>query len=402
MQLITRREQIFQGLNGSALVVGVDLEGIEEAVLASPITGSCFLGCQASPGFRGRAEERGAAVWEGLAPFPTQMFPTRLYGVADLYGGFDPDVPDSWRDTLDHRAFRWFMDENGRKPRPLNVQEGWAARTHDTCLEASVTRFLDDDKRTVGVMGGHDELRNSESYRTVVTIARTLTRTGRVVIVTGGGPGLMEAANLGAFLAPHPDSALEEALTELGKALDFASHEWLATAARVRARLLGRWDAAEPEGSHSLGIPTWLYGHEPPNMFASHAAKFFYNSLREDGLVTVADGGLIFAPGNAGTVQEIFQDATQNYYRGADPATPMVLLDTGYWNPAEVGAVAGPEGTRPRFPKPLWPLLSQLGREKGFGDSLALTDDPEEIVALLTPEADAAPVRRPVRRVLGR
>ncbi|HEX5862542.1 MAG TPA: hypothetical protein VFY58_11905 [Nocardioides sp.] len=398
MELVTRRDQLSTGLSAPALVVGVDLEGIEDALLASSVTGWCFLGCRTSAGFGARAEECGAAVLDGLAPFPTQMFPTRLYRVSDLYAGFEPDAAGSWRQTLDHRAFSWFTDPTSRKPRPLSVAEAWAARTHDTCLEACVTRFLDDDRRTVGVMGGHDEPRTSKAYRTVVTIARTLTRTGGVVIVTGGGPGLMEAANLGAFLAPFPDSALDEALEGLGDP-HFSSHEWLATAARVRARLLGSWDAAEPAEGYSLGIPTWLYGHEPPNLFASHAAKFFYNSLREDGLVTVADGGLIFAPGNAGTVQEIFQDANQNYYRGAEPATPMVLLDTDYWNPAP-GAPAAATG-RPKVPKPLWPLLSQLGAEKGFGGALALTDDPEEIIALLSPDPGSAPTHPARRRVLG-
>jgi len=58
-----------------------------------------------------------------------------------------------------------------------------------------------------------------------------------------------------------------------------------------------------------------LYGHEPPNLFSFHIAKYFYNSLREDGLVTISNAGLIFAKGNAGTVQEIFQDTTLVYYR---------------------------------------------------------------------------------------
>jgi predicted Rossmann-fold nucleotide-binding protein len=396
MELVTRRDQLADGLTGPVLVVGVDLEGLEDDLLASALTGCAFLGCQASAGFAARAEERGAAVLDGLAPIPTHMFPTRLYRVADLYAGFDPDASGSWRRTLDHRAFSWFTEDN--KPRPLGVVEAWAARTHDTCLEACVTRFLDDAKRTVGVMGGHDERRTSDAYRTVVRIARKLTRTGRVMIVTGGGPGLMEAANLGAFLAPHPDSVLDGVLAELGDP-HFSSHEWLATAARVRAGLLGRWDAAESPEGYSLGIPTWLYGHEPPNLFASHAAKFFYNSLREDGLVTVADGGLLFAPGNAGTVQEIFQDANQNYYRGADTATPMVLLDTEYWNPAP-GAPAAAPG-RAKIAKPLWPLLRQLGAEKGFSDALALTDDPDEIIALLSPESSSIPTHAARRRVLG-
>ena len=81
-------------------------------------------------------------------------------------------------------------------------------------------------------------------------------------------------------------------------------------------------------------MPTWFYGHEPPNFFASHHSKMFFNSLREDGLVTLANKGIIFFEGNAGTVQEVFQDVAQNYYRPArESATPMVFFNTdGYWD----------------------------------------------------------------------
>src|SRR5579872_4608378 len=85
--------------------------------------------------------------------------------------------------------------------------------------------------------------------------------------------------------------------------------------------------AAEPKrGGDSLGIPTWYYGSEPPNLFASLAGKYFMNSLREDGLMSIANGGLVFGQGSAGTVQEVFRNASYNYYRGKDvAATPMVF-----------------------------------------------------------------------------
>jgi hypothetical protein len=121
----------------------------------------------------------------------------------------------------------------------------------------------------------------------------------------------------------------------LSEAPDFHDrHAWLATACEVRTRLLGDWMAEAPCAGSNLGLPTWLFGHQPPNFFATHIGKVFYNSLREDGLVTVADGGIIFAEGDAGTVQEVFQDAAQNYYRPAGTApTPMVLYNStrGFW-----------------------------------------------------------------------
>ncbi len=132
----------------------------------------------------------------------------------------------------------------------------------------------------------------------------------------------MEAANLGAFLAPFPDHQLANSIAELAAAPKYDHPDWLRVSWRLRARLLG--SGGPTAASVSLGIPTWLYAHEPPNVFATHQAKMFYNSLREDGLVTLGGGGLIIGPGNAGTVQEVFQDATQNYYRKAGVApTPI-------------------------------------------------------------------------------
>jgi hypothetical protein len=35
----------------------------------------------------------------------------------------------------------------------------------------------------------------------------------------------------------------------------------------------------------SSPIPTWFYGYEPPDVFASAMAKYFSNALREDVLL---------------------------------------------------------------------------------------------------------------------
>jgi hypothetical protein len=71
-----------------------------------------------------------------------------------------------------------------------------------------------------------------------------------------------------------------------------------------------------------VGIPTWFYGHEPPNPACELHAKYFANSVREEGLLTVATGGIIYTPGSAGTVQEVFQDYCQNHYGSVGPAAP--------------------------------------------------------------------------------
>ena len=85
---------------------------------------------------------------------------------------------------------------------------------------------------------------------------------------------------------------------------------------------------------------------EPISQFASHIAKYFSNSIREDGMLAVATAGIVFAPGGAGTMQEIFQDAAQNAYRTFG-RSPMAFLDTHHYC-AETGLVSGARATRRR------------------------------------------------------
>jgi predicted Rossmann-fold nucleotide-binding protein len=248
-------------------------------------------------------------------------------------------------------------------------------RLHDTSISDSLEDLLDAPTRArcVAIMGGHDVARTDPLFRSVAVLARELVDAGFIVL-TGGGPGLMEAANLGAYTSGFrvPDVALNAVLTEIAPSPRYDSPGWIESAHRAWRRL---GPPADPLRAMSIGIPTWFYGHEPPNLFATHIAKYFENSVREEGLLALAGGGVIFAEGNGGTVQEMFQDACQNYYRVYDGRqSPMVVLGVDYWNPT-----GPPAGKR----KPAWPLLHQLATEKGFLDKLLLTDDPATIVPFL-------------------
>jgi predicted Rossmann-fold nucleotide-binding protein len=78
-------------------------------------------------------------------------------------------------------------------------------------------------------------------------------------------------------------------------------------------------------------VPTWRYGNEPSTSFATHIAKYFQNSIREDGLLAIAQQGIVFSKGKAGTMQEIFQNGAQNFYRMHGFFSPMVLLGVDHW-----------------------------------------------------------------------
>jgi predicted Rossmann-fold nucleotide-binding protein len=82
----------------------------------------------------------------------------------------------------------------------------------------------------------------------------------------------------------------------------------------------------------SSPIPTWFYGHEPPDVFASAIAKYFSNALREDVLLRRARGGIVCLLGAAGTVQEIFQAVTPNNYGDRATQTPMILVGVQHWS----------------------------------------------------------------------
>jgi predicted Rossmann-fold nucleotide-binding protein len=317
---------------------------------------------------------------------PFHLKPPGLYTVATLYDTYNPDRPGSWVGTYDQKAYDWFVDASTEKPRKLSVAEAIAARLHDAVIETAIDSFLKNSAtKVVGFMGGHDTSRRDPSYRQIASIARTLRRDG-FQIVSGGGPGLMEAANLGAFLAPYADERLDDSLHIFGD-VDFKYKQdpspWINTACAVRKELLGDWKKPASPDSSNLGIPTWLYGNEPPNLFASVIGKYFYNSVREDGLVSVASGGLVFGSGNAGTVQEVFQDAVLNYYRKASvKPTPMVFLGTDFWHPAAYDPVHFSPHTHP---KPVFPLIEKLARDASnpFPDSLLLSDDPNAILTFL-------------------
>ena len=176
-------------------------------------------------------------------------------------------------------------------------------------------------------MGGHAVPRGSDAYRLVSELSWRLASEGRL-IVTGGGHGVMEAANLGAYFSGRALSELCSAIDDLQKAPDFLDHDPY-TAAAIAVR-----DAypAEADLAHGgLALPTWLYGHEPANLFAGQIGKYFSNAVREDSILRLSRGGIVFAPGWAGTVQEIFQAATKTFYATDGTSGPFVFLDEEHW-----------------------------------------------------------------------
>ncbi len=311
---------------GEVVLQGLDLSGSVDRLLRHSLTSTFFFGCQASAVDFGRLIEAGASVFPRLAGLPFDPYRADLYTPAELFVGFDAADPCSYCRTPDARIYDYWLNTGG--PQADSLVHALARRLHDHSVSQALREFLgveDRARNAVAVMGGHDLLRAADGpYAEIARLSRTLTREG-FLMVSGGGPGAMEATHLGAWLADAPDDRLDAALVTLAAAARFDDVAFVARAFAVLA------ENADVTPRPSLGIPTWLYGHEPPTIFATCIAKYFDNSAREDGLVSIARRGIVFAPGQAGTVQELFQDAAQNSYFALGEASPMILLGREFW-----------------------------------------------------------------------
>jgi predicted Rossmann-fold nucleotide-binding protein len=175
----------------------------------------------------------------------------------------------------------------------------------------------------------------------------------------------MEAANLGAF-CPDP-ARLDDALERLAAVPSFVPSiaPWAQLALGLHDEILA---AGRGRSVSSVGIPTWFYGHEPPNVFCDAIGKYFSNAIREDGLLARCTAGLVVLEGAAGTVQEIFQAATRLYYapRGTT-IPPMVLVGVRHWTETV----------------PVWAGLQALAAGRDMAGALHLVDDINDVPALL-------------------
>lgn len=299
-------------------------------------------------------------IREALSNRPYSCTPAGLYTAETLYAGFKADDASTHSTYFDIQVYDHYI--NTGKGRAEEEEEALARVLHDHSVYQYLCDFLDkyDKRKVVGIMGGHGILRTSKDYREVTLLAKHLTESGSLMI-SGGGPGAMEATHLGALLAGYPDSAVDEAIEILSEAPGFKDEKWLATAFKVIERF--------PQSQYqSISIPTWLYGHEPSTPFATYIAKLFDNSIREDAILTFAYGGIVYTPGSAGTTQEIFQEITQNHYLSYGFSSPMIFMGRDFWTNE----------------MPMYTLLDSLVQRGKYKNLLlTLSDDINEIERVL-------------------
>jgi predicted Rossmann-fold nucleotide-binding protein len=273
---------------------------------------------------------------------PFQPIRPNLYSSLELLLGFDSTKPESYITTLDFQSYQYYVATGGAAS--TDPYAGMMEALHDNSIMRAMTRYLRDTaKPIVAIMGGHNEERKTDNFADVVDIARRLTRNG-CLVASGGGPGAMEATHLGALLAGESEEVTAAAIKKLAKVskLPDSSHLFdkatgiidTATVEALHTWAAPAYEIAQdyPEGGESLAVPTWYYGNEPLSPLATKVAKYFQNSIREDVLLGLAANGIIYTPGAAGTLQEVFQDAAQNYYPAQGGAfAPMIFYGKDFW-----------------------------------------------------------------------
>ena len=172
----------------------------------------------------------------------------------------------------------------------------------------------------VSIFGSARAPRRSRYYRETVQIAKLLSKAGFSVI-TGGGPGIMEAANKGARMG----------------------------------------------GSHSIGLPIKLPNEQGTNEFAQTAVPFKYFFARKVMFVKYACG-FVGIPGGFGTLDEIFEALTLIQTEKIHDF-PVVLYGSEFW-----GGLVKWLRDQPVHERMLSP---------GDLDLFHVTDDREEVVEVI-------------------
>lgn len=143
-------------------------------------------------------------------------------------------------------------------------------------------RALSDVGRAVTVFGSARFDENHRYYKLARDVGRAFAEAGFSVI-TGGGPGIMEAANRGAMEA----------------------------------------------GGLSIGCNIVLPQEQGPNPYLDRCLEFYYFFVRKVMLVKYSHA-FIFMPGGLGTMDEVFETLTL-IQTGKMKKFPAVALGTDYW-----------------------------------------------------------------------
>ncbi len=195
-------------------------------------------------------------------------------------------------------------------------------RIHDLSISYCLNDYLN-NKSVIGFMGGHNIGRNTDLYKDISLLSKKLSGSG-YLIVTGGGPGIMEAANLGAYFSRDTEDNVIRTIKKLSSVPLYTMDNYLNSSEKIVNTQLN--------GSENLSIPTLHYINEPINKFATRIAMFFSVHEREYWLLKRSNKAIIVAPGSMGTLNEIFSFLSQLKYDKNKEKAPIILFGKDFFS----------------------------------------------------------------------
>ena len=323
---------------------GLDLSDRGDSLTARSVTGATFLGCTFAFGDAERVESAGGLVLSDISDSPVDVYRSELYTADELYNDRD------YAQSLDARAYAWSEGSPGPKGR-------LAQSLHDHAIHSALADWVR-DRHLVGVMGGHSVQRGGPAYAAAARLGHALGQ--QHVVATGGGPGSMEAANLGGSLSQRPRSELDEAALALAAVPSYhpSVGAWAQSAVEVRP--------VHGPGRLSRHPDVALRPRTTQRIRHSHREVFRERQPGGDPAGSlrcrhpVPAGRRWHRAGN-------LQDACENYYADESSVAPMVLVGEEYWTET----------------LPAWPLLRSLARGRAMEGHVHLVDALDEAVDLV-------------------
>jgi len=162
--------------------------------------------------------------------------------------------------------------------------------------------FLKQYPRSVTIFGSSMIHSDHPAYIKAMELGGRIVKELEYAVITGGGPGIMEAANRGACEASvNPQSENKS--------------------------VVGVCNIQGVSAGLTISLP-----HEyNVNGYSEHSLKFSYFFSRK-AMLTFAAEAYVFFPGGYGTCDELFSVLTL-IQTGKIPNVPVLLYDSKFWNP---------------------------------------------------------------------